>query len=147
MLVKRKKTKTATAASVLLSPPPPAQIPDFIKNAPVLSKQRLRRGQLAKYKEQLNQAYAPALLPLYYQKVHELLQRGDKEALRIMGDLYSLVEAKGGVNVNTQVFNSAVAGGQQPVSMDMIIRRLSEQKQQSAIDIPAQADGDGPMAA
>lgn len=141
MAAKRKRKSEDVVALIASAPEPekPPELPDFLQMAPVLAKRKLRRNGLAKYQEQIHQAYAPALLPLYYRQLYELLSKGDKEAMRIMGDLYNLVQSRGGVNVTTQLFNANMNGQGSPVSMDAIIRRLSEKE-------PVVIEADGPMA-
>ena len=127
---KRKRKSKDVVALIASAPGPekPPELPDFLQMAPVLAKRKLRRNGLSKYQEQLHQAYAPALLPLYYRQLYELLSKGDKEAMRIMGDLYNLVQSRGGVNVTTQLFNANMNGQNSPVTMDSIIRRLSDKQ-------------------
>lgn len=124
------------------NPKKPPELPEFLSQSPILAKTRVKRNGLAKYQEQIHQAYAPALLPLYYRKLYELLSKGDREALRIMGDIYGLVQAKGGINVTNQLFNANM-NGQAPVTMDSIVRRICE-KPPEVIDAEPT---DGPLAA
>jgi len=125
---RKRKSEDVVALIASAETEKPPELPDFLQMAPVLAKRKLRRNGLAKYQEQIHQAYAPALLPLYYRQLYELLSKGDKEAMRIMGDLYNLVQSRGGVNVTTQLFNANMNGQNSPVTMDSIIRRLSDKQ-------------------
>lgn len=142
-MAKRKpKEKPPAATSV---------IPDYIENAPLVRKHKVTKRKLPSYTEAMMLLHAPEVQRLFWRAMIEGLTNGDKDFVRMAGEVFELVKRGGGISVTQQVLNqTAMAGTQDAVSgYDSFVRQLSAARGGQTLPPPGQiidavrpADGD-----
>jgi hypothetical protein len=120
-------------------PPAPANaIPDYIVNAPLVRKKKIAKKQLPSYTEAMMLLHAPELQRLFWQAMIKGVTEGDKEFVRMTGEIFELLKKGGGVSVVQQTFNqTAMSGTQDAISgYDTFVRQLAIARSTPALPEP-----------
>lgn len=119
-------------------------LPPEIANSRVLRKKRLKQDELPGYVQELLRLFTPALLPAWFETLIRLVQAGDPKALRLVAEMYSLVQKHGGVSITNMMLAAQAPGDKQIVAFESIINQLeaSSVRQVEALPTPV-SDDDG----
>lgn len=118
-------------------------LPDYVERSPLVRRKRaLAPGQLSAYIEKLTLLYTPSLLPEFFRALHRQVQAGDKDALKLVAQMYEFVKTSGISIVNTLVA-SQYSSSSDVERFDEIVRRLEQEKQTKVVNATPVTEGFG----
>ena len=128
----RKKTKATETQ--------PSVVPEYIQQSRLLQRRKLNKRKLPSYTEAMMLLHAPEAQRLFWKALLEGLTNGDKEAVRMTGEVFDLLKRGGGFTITQQLFQqNAVAGPTSPVlGFDALVRRIAEAKAGHALPMPTE---------
>jgi hypothetical protein len=122
------------------TPPSANVVPEYIQNSNLLNKRKITKRKLPSYTEAMLLLHTPEVLRLYFEATLEGLKAGDKDVIKMVGEMYDYVKRGGGITLNQQILNNNVAAGETApvVGFDAFARRLAEARAGHAL--PAAAE-------
>jgi hypothetical protein len=107
--------------------PPDPETPEHIAQSRVMRRKRTTKRGLPRLAMDMMVTWGPELVSLWFTQKYKAAKRGDKEALDDIGEVYGLIQKRGGgptwnVNLGGQMAVSAGAGQ----GFDGFIRELHE---------------------
>lgn len=124
-------------------PAPASAVPEYVQSSRLMQRRKVTKRQLPSYTEAMLLLHAPEALRLWWEAVLEGLQRRDKHAMEMAGEVFNYIRGKGvSLNVTQQLFQqNAVAGPDAPViGCDAFIRQLAEARAGHALPAPEVVD-------
>ena len=127
-------------------------LPDYITGSRVLQRRKVTKRQLPTFTEQMMLLHAPEAQRLFWQALLKGLERGDKDCMRMMGEIAELLKRGGGITVTQQILNQNAAAGETApvVGFDAFARQLAEARAghllpspRDVVDLAPQSTGGG----
>jgi hypothetical protein len=119
---------------------PESAVPDYIQQAPLLSRRKITKRKLPTFTEAMLLLHAPEAIRLYWEALLIGLKERDKSALEAVGEIFNYVKGRGGplVSVTQQMLQqNTVAGPDSPViGFDAFARQLAEARAGHALPPP-----------
>jgi hypothetical protein len=117
---------------------PESVIPEYVQQARIMQKRRVTKRRLPSYTEAMMLLHAPEAQRLFWKALLEGLNSGDREAMRMTGEIFDLVKKGGGISITQNLLQqNAVAGATSPVvGFDAFARQLAEKRAGHALPAP-----------
>lgn len=109
----------------------PSILPEYLTNARLLKRKKVKKNQLSGFTEQMMLLHAPESQRLFWKALIEGLASGDKESMRMAADIFKLIQKGGGMTVVQQMYSSTAtvsAEGTQIKGFDAFVRAIHEQR-------------------
>ncbi len=113
-----------------------ADLPEHISKSALMRKKRIKRDDFPNYVESMLRLFTPAVLPQFFQSLRSLVAKGDKDAMRLVAEMYNFTQ-KSGINIfNTMIQNNAQQTNVYEKTFDAIVRRIeSKERGEEVIDV------------
>ena len=106
--------------------------------APILRKTRLRKTQYQRWTQELALFIATQMSGDYVTALQRKVRSGDKDAIRLMSQIFNLIKNESGATINLQnnIGIQTITGGKRIDSIVRMLDDLDEQQRQKKIDPP-----------
>lgn len=119
---------------------PESAVPSYIQEAPIMRRRKITKRRLPSYAEAMMLLHAPEALRLFWKSLLEGESAGDKDSVRMVGEIFEYLKRGGGISIVQQMLQqNAVAGATSPViGFDAFARSLAEARAGHALPPPAE---------
>lgn len=116
----------------------PGGLPEYLAKASIMRRRRVSSRKLDQFTEQMMLLHAPEAQRRFWKSLLDGLERGDKESMRMAGEIFKLLQKGGGFNVTQQLLNANMAAtADSPViGFDALARKLAERRAGHALPAP-----------
>jgi hypothetical protein len=123
---------------------PASVVPEYIQHSRLLQRRRVTKQKLMDYTEAMKLLHTPEVLRLFWEAVINGLNNGDKDIVKMVGEVFDYVK-KGGINITQQMLNNNMPAAIEPrvKGYDAYVRELAEARAGHALPPPEEIiDGD-----
>lgn len=126
--------------AVVPTGPKLAELPEHVKEAPVMHRKKVTKRSLQRYSEQMALLHSTALIPEMFKQLYQKACLGDAYAISKIAEIYQYTQrGNGGVSItNNIVQNNANLSSGGNAGFDAVVRELaksrSDQRQSFALE-------------
>lgn len=105
------------------------KLPEDITQSRTWQKKRVRKSDLARYKEDMLLLHAPEALRNAFESLCAMARKKDLGAIRLILEVFGYVERRGGVSFTQQIINAVNANQldlQRAIGFDQFVRAVAE---------------------
>lgn len=118
---------------------PMSVLPEYLAKSRLLKRRRVKKNQLSAFTEQMMLLHAPESQRVLWQTLIQKAGEGNMEAVKILADIFKLVQKGGGMNFIQQMYSSTATGsaeGMQVKGFDSFVRSVTESRNGGALPPP-----------